>query len=355
MDKTICRLLSLLRHSLLGMQLDNSIFHSMSYSEWMNLLDISQKQGVAAFVLTALNDLATKPEKALLLKWISLSLFIEKNYKRQEKAAVMLSRAFAKHGIRTLVLKGLAISQCYPIPYYRHCGDADIFLVKDGKSACEEGNRIVESLGIVVDRDYYKNSSFTFNGLHVENHKFCTQIRGNKKAKSLERILEDMLFYEETERISETELEIPCAMFNALFLTEHAKNHFLREGISLRHVCDWMMFRKKNADSLDWNAFEETAKRFGLLGFAQSMNHLADFIIRGDEDVLNKNDRMLLNDIFSDHISTSSQAFSLAGRWVLIKEALKVGWKYRMFSDVSMLKWLWQSGVGYFFDKKPKL
>ena len=115
------------------------------------------------------------------------------------------------------------------------------------------------------------------------------------------------------------------------------------------------MFRQKNADSLDWNAFEETAKRFGLLGFAQSMNHLADFIIRGDEGILNKKDRMLLNDIFSDHISTSSQAFSLAGRWVLIKEALKAGWKYRMFSDVSMLKWLWQSGVGYFFDKKPKL
>ena len=59
MDKTICRLLSLLRHSLLGMQLDNSIFHSMSDSEWKNLLDISQRQGVAAFVLTALNDLTT--------------------------------------------------------------------------------------------------------------------------------------------------------------------------------------------------------------------------------------------------------------------------------------------------------
>lgn len=204
MDKSIYRLLSLLRHSLLGIQSDNSLFCSMTYSEWKDLLNISQKQGVTAFALTALNDLATKPEKALLLKWISLSLFIEKNYKKQEKAAEMLSRAFAKHGIRTLVLKGLAISQCYPIPYYRYCGDADFFLVKDGKSACEEGNRIVESLGIVVDRDYYKNSSFTFNGLHVENHKFCTQIRGNKKAKSLERILEDMLFYEKTERISET-------------------------------------------------------------------------------------------------------------------------------------------------------
>ena len=161
MDKTIYRLSSLLRHSLLGIRLDNSLFCSMTDSEWNNLLDISQKQGVTAFALTALNDLATKPEKDLLLKWISLSLFIEKNYKRQEKAAIMLSKAFAKYGIRTLVLKGLAISQCYPIPYYRHCGDADIFLVKDDKSACEEGNHIVESLGIVVDRDYYKNSSFT--------------------------------------------------------------------------------------------------------------------------------------------------------------------------------------------------
>ena len=142
MDKTIYRLFSMLRHSLLGIQSDNSLFCSMTASEWNNLMNISQKQGVTAFALTALNDFVTKPEQALLMKWISLSLFIEKNYRRQEKAAEMLSKAFAKHGIRTLVLKGLAISQCYPIPYHRYCGDADIFLVKDDKSACEEGNRV---------------------------------------------------------------------------------------------------------------------------------------------------------------------------------------------------------------------
>lgn len=355
MDVTICRLLSLLRHSLFGNQLDHSLFSSMTEAEWRKLFDVSQRQGVAAFVFMALNDLALKPSRPLLLKWISLSLFIEKNYKAQKKAATMLAKDFAKEGIRTLVLKGLAVSQCYPNPYYRQCGDADIFLIKGGKSAFEDGNLTIESLGIAVDRSYYKNSSFSFKGLHVENHHFCTQVRGSKTAKKLEKYLEYILFSEPTEMIDNTDLECPSAMFNALFLTEHAKNHFLREGISLRHICDWMMFRHKYADALDWKAFEDDSKKFGLWPFAQSMTHLADFIILGDENVLNKNDRMLLNDIFSDHISTSSQAFSLAGRWVLIKEALKVGWKYRIFSEVSMLKWLWQSCVGYFFDKKPKL
>ena len=76
MDKTIYRLFSLLRHSLLGIQSDNSLFCSMTASEWNNLMNISQKQGVTAFALTALNDFVTKPEQALLMKWISLSLFI---------------------------------------------------------------------------------------------------------------------------------------------------------------------------------------------------------------------------------------------------------------------------------------
>lgn len=355
MDITICRLLSLLRHSLLGSQLGNSLFSSMTEMEWGELFDASQKQGVAAFVFTALNDLEVKPSKPLLLKWISLSLFIEKSYKAQKMAATLLARDFAKAGIRTLVLKGLAISQCYPKPYYRQCGDADIFLIKDGKSAFEDGNRMVEGLGVVVDRSYYKNSSFSFKGLHVENHHFCTQVRGSKKAKMLEKCLENMLFSGPTEIIGDTDLESPCAMFNALFLTEHAKNHFLREGISLRHICDWMMFRQKYADALDWKAYEEYSKEFGLWRFAQSMNHLADFIKSGNENVMDEKDRMLLTDVFSERVSTSSQEFSLKGRWILIQETLRANWKYRAFSDVSMLRWLWQSSIGYFFDKEPRL
>lgn len=355
MDVTICRLLSLLRHSLFGNPIDNSLFSSMTEGEWRMLFDVSQRQGVAAFVFMALNDLATKPSRPLLLKWISFSLFIEKNYKAQKDAATLLARGFAKEGIRTLVLKGLAISKCYPNPCFRQCGDADLFLVKDGKSAFEAGNIMVENLGVAVDRSYYKNSSFSFNGLHVENHHFCTQVRGSKKAKELEKLLENLLFSEPVEMIDDTGLEIPCTMFNALFLTEHAKNHFLREGISLRHICDWMMFRHKYADILDWKAYEEYSKKFGLWRFAQSMKHLADFIKSGDENVMDEKDRKLFTDVFSERVSTSSQEFSLKGRWILIKETLRASWKYRMFSDVSMVQWLWRSSIGYFFDKEPRL
>lgn len=353
MDVTILRLLSLLRHSLLGKQIDSSLFASMTNEDWRKLYEVSQKQGVGAFALEALKDMNLKPAKALLLKWISLSIVIEKNYKRQERAATALAGKFAESGIRTLVLKGLAISKCYPIPHYRQCGDADIFLVKGKENACEQGNKIVEALGIVVNRDYYKNSSFTLKGLHVENHRFCTQIRGSKRTKRLERILEAMLFLEGTEQIGDTNMEVPCAMFNALFLTEHAKNHFLREGISLRHICDWMMFKRKYAEDVDWELFEETVRDFGLLRFAKSMNHLADFIAYGKEKVLYERDKLLLKDTLSERVSTSSQEFSLKGRWVLIKETLRSRWKYKMFSDVSMAQWLLQSCLGYFFDRKP--
>lgn len=355
MDVTILRLLSLLRHSLLGKQIDISLFASMTNEDWEKLYNVSQKQEVVAFAFEALKDMDLKPAKALLLKWISLSILIEKNYKRQERATTALADKFAESGIRTLVLKGLAISRCYPIPYYRQCGDADIFLVKGKENACEQGNKTVETLGIAVNRDYYKNSSFTFKGLHVENHRFCTQIRGSKRTKKLERILETMLFQEKTEQISDTDMEIPCAMFNALFLTEHAKNHFLREGISLRHICDWMMFRLKYADCLNWSIFENTVKEFRILQFVQSMNHVADFIMHGKDNVLDEKDKLFLNDTLSERVSTSSQEFSLAGRWILIKETVKSQWKYKIFSDVSMAQWLLQSCLGYFFDRRPKL
>lgn len=356
-DIRVKRLLALLRCSLLGKRVDESLFASMTDADWGEVYQLAEKQGVTAWAFDALERLSTRPGMDMLMDWLGQTSYLESIYEQQEGAAKELAEVWAREGLRTLVMKGLAVAQFYPIPKHRQCGDADVFLVEgsSGSKAFEKGNLLVESLGVQVDRDYYKNSSFMYKGLHVEHHHYCTQIRGSKKAKKLEALLEKLLMEGVTKPIGNSLMEIPCEMFNALFLTEHAKNHFLREGISLRHVCDWMMFKECCSEELDSNAFIAYCKEFGLATFLESMNHLVDYIVLSDDNLLSANDRLLLNDILTERVSTSSQSFSLRGRMVLICETLKEGWKYRKFADISMAQWLWQSVVGYFFDKNPEV
>ena len=73
-------------------------------------------------------------------------------------------------------------------------------------------------------------------------------------------------------------------LFNALFLTRHAHQHFLvEEGISLRHVCDWAMFLKRYRQEFDWEEFMSICSRYGLSRFVESMTRLAEYVLCSDE------------------------------------------------------------------------
>lgn len=52
----------------------------------------------------------------------------------------------------------------------------------------EFGNLLAERWGASVKRDFYKHSHIRYKGLVVENHQFCTAIRGSRRAKDFERL-----------------------------------------------------------------------------------------------------------------------------------------------------------------------
>ena len=58
----------------------------------------------------------------------------------------------------------------------------------------KEGDKLVEERGEEVDRSYYKNSSFVFKGLPVENHRYCCSIKRGTRTADLEAYLESLLF-----------------------------------------------------------------------------------------------------------------------------------------------------------------
>lgn len=212
-----------------------------------------------------------QPSRELRLRWAYNVERIEHRYGQQRRRQRNWLRAYAEAGIRTVVLKGLAVSRLYPVPEHRPCGDLDCFLCGD----YERGNRVAEQVGAEVKRDFYKHSHIVFRGLTVENHRFCTAVRGSRRAKRFERHLQRLLAEGPLSCIPETALLVPPPDFNALFLAKHALSHFLTEGISLRHLCDWAVFIDREGDAVDWTAFRKVAAEDRLLRFAEILSDLS--------------------------------------------------------------------------------
>ena len=239
---------------------------------WRELYTAASSQGVSALVWDGIRRLPpeSQPSRELRLRWAYNVERIERRYGQQRRRAAELAAAYAEAGIRTVVLKGLAVSRLYPVPEHRPCGDLDCFLCGD----YERGNRVAEQVGAEVKRDFYKHSHIVFRGLTVENHRFCTAVRGSRRAKRFERHLQRLLAEGPLSCIPETALLVPPPDFNALFLVKHALSHFLTEGISLRHLCDWAVFIDREGDAVDWTAFRKVAAEDRLLRFGDPLRPL---------------------------------------------------------------------------------
>lgn len=237
--------------------------------EWEELEALALQQGLSALIVDGIEKLPDnkRPPKELLLQWIGGVMQDETRHSVQQKKASEMALLFHENLIRTYVLKGAIVAECYPKPNHRVSCDLDCFLLPENSDfdAWGLGNDLIKSKGFEVSTGYYKDCSFYLPGLTVENHKYLTPFRGNKKMKNLERVLQSMLHQDKGEDLFDgTWLCRPPVMVSTLFLIEHAYSHFLHEGLSWRHVLDWMMFSGKHKEELVWSDFEILVEEFGF-------------------------------------------------------------------------------------------
>lgn len=349
-------------YNLLKTALSDYVVNEMPTAiNWQHLYEIANTQGVAAIAIDGLQHLTTQYnytpaclDVKTKLHWYAISLATEKIYSRQLLSAKELSKIWHAHNIRTLVLKGFAFADYYPKPFLRPASDMDCYLC--GKY--EEGNNIVEKLGIRVDREDYRHSTFSFHDVFVENHKICTTVRGQRRRKYFEAYLQSLLENEDTKTIHDSYLEKPCDKFNALFFLQHSHRHFLREGITLRYICDWaMLINKANFSDDFWQICEKN----DLKPFADSMTRLA-YTVCGVKALwlqepidLQKQDILLLEDCYNIKSNAIKYGNTAKTHIQIVKNMFKFRWKYKYFSSRPMLVELVTSVWANLFDKQPKI
>lgn len=345
MGKSIDIVLTLLRASVTEDASRYAVFENASTEDWQRALDLLRRHGLAAMTFPVIENLPKHllPSRDLLLTWIGLKMQQERFYSIQRKVIESLIGMWSDAGLKVVELKGNSIGRYYPKPELRYSCDFDSFLLENdaiGGSGYERGNQIVESAGISVKRDFYKNSSFYWKGVFVENHQFCTPVRGNRAMKNLERTLRTIL---------------GTADFNALFLMEHMWSHFFEDALTLKQLADWVVMRKCCWNDVDEQLFECEARACGFWHFAESINLITDTLLAGGEmQFSDKSTERLWQSIL--HGGGSVQMNNgWRTRFQLTSNYFKERWKYREFSNLGALLTLARTCFAFVFDRNPAI
>lgn len=329
--------------------------------EWDKLKTLAEEHGLSAIVLDALNmdgsDLAESMPVQIKLEWIGEVLQGESVYAHQRTVAVDMANLFYNNDIRAYVLKGNVISECYPRPNHRVSADIDCYLqpVRDGLDAWSLGNDLIRAKGFQVNTDFYKNSSFDISGVIIENHQFFTPFRANKKLAEFERLLHALMKQIQEDVFEDTHIYRPPVQVTALFLIEHSYSHFLHEGLTWRHVLDWMMFRNKHQKEILWADFDVLVDEYGFKKFYESFLRLGRFLLGEiQESYLTKEDKKMLADVWAP-LDLHDSVRGFKGKIALAGNTWRARWKYRYFTEMSWVTALWIQVKGFLFEKNPKL
>ena len=324
---------------------------------WQSVYAMARKQGVLAIAFDGLvkifeqdKDFAKAFPQSLKLQWINAAFHIENRYDYAKKVCSELVDKWAEQGIETLCLKGLAFSTYYPVPNHRECGDFDCYLYDD----YAKGNAIAKELGAKVEDGWYKHSEIIYRKVMIENHRYIVAVRNSKKIKQLHICLDKIARSEARKAIFDTKIEMPSAMFNALFLSHHSLTHFLFEGIRLRHILDWAMFIEKEQNNIDWTRFYALCEEFDMRAFVDCSTALAVKVL--GIKITNPNivtespyaEQVLASIINDDDAVFSQNVGAWRKRMMLVRNIFASKWKYKAFTNRGMFSTFISLAWGYF-------
>lgn len=328
--------------------------------KWDEAEALAEQQGLLAIMLDGVESLSEeqRPKKEFLLQWIGRVMQDESFFSLQREVAVDVAKLFYRNGIKTYVLKGAVISECYPKPCHRVSVDIDCYLLpeKSNFDAWSLGNDLIRAKGFSVNTDFYKNSSFEISGVNIENHQFLTPFRGNKRLAEFEKLLQIYMSRDKGEDVMEgTYLYRPPVMVTSLFLIEHAYSHFLHTGLTWRFVLDWTLYRRRHVTEIDWNTFDALIDEFGFRKFYNSFSRLGQYLIGEIQYSSFKiQDKKMLADVWAP-LDLHETVHGMKGKLSMVGNTWRARWKYHYFAEISMIHALWIQVKGFLFIKHPKI
>ena len=231
------------------------------------LFTIAQKQSVVGLVSAGLERVVdTKVSKEWALQLAGQTLQLEQRNKAMNAFVASLIEQLRKEDIYAILVKGQGIAQCYERPLWRACGDVDLFLDENNyKKALQNLSPLASA---IEEEDVYSHHiAMTIDGWSVELHGTLRSGLWERIDKEIDRVQNDVFsggrvrFWMD----GQTQVFLPAADEDVVFIFSHILQHFYKEGIGLRQICDWCRLLWTYKDSLNTGLLESRIRKMGVM------------------------------------------------------------------------------------------
>ena len=228
---------------------------------------LAQEQSVVGLLVAGLEHVTdVKIPQTLALTIAGEVLQLEQRNRAMNQFVARLVADMRKAGICTLLVKGQVVAQCYEKPLWRACGDVDFILSDENY---EKSKKFLIPLASEVETEYVgaKHLGMTIDGWVVELHGSLRVGLPNRIIRELDEIYTDT-FNNGSVRSWNNNCTQIFRLSNEndiVYVFVHFFNHFYKEGVGLRQICDWCRLMWTYRNEIDVKKIEERIKRMGLV------------------------------------------------------------------------------------------
>ena len=231
------------------------------------LLTIAQEQSVVGLVSAGLERVTdTKVSKEWALQFAGQTLQLEQRNKAMNAFVASLIEQLRKEDIYAILVKGQGIAQCYERPLWRACGDVDLFLSEDNYN---KALQILSLLATSIEEEntYYRHLAMTIDGWSVELHGTLRSGLWKRLDKEIDQVQNDVFSGGRVRSWmdGQTQVFLPAADEDVVFVFSHILQHFYKEGIGLRQICDWCRLLWTYKDLLNHGSLESRIRKMGVM------------------------------------------------------------------------------------------
>lgn len=261
-----------------GVMVHDSLFQDV---DWEKVYQLSQEQSVQGLLLQGIEEQKAKGidlsvPKVLLLQWIGEVQVIEQRNKEMNAFIAELIDKLRKADIYALLVKGQGVAQCYENPLCRSSGDVDLLLSADNY---EKAKTVLMPIASEVETEY---EGISHLGMTIDE--WVVELHGSLRVglpQRINRVLDDIqedTFYRGNVRSwlnGQTQIFMLGKENDIFYVFVHFFNHFYKEGVGLRQICDWCRLMWTYRDSLNYELLELRIKRAGLVSEWKAFGALA--------------------------------------------------------------------------------
>ena len=267
MDRNQQLFFELIRAGLFPSNSTRILVHEASM-DWNEVFRLAEEQSVVGLVAAGINTLplSDRPPQKVTLQFVWHTLHLEQRNKALNEFIAVLTNRLRQEDIYVILVKGQGIARCYEMPLWRACGDVDLLL---SDSNYEKAKKLLLPLASDVkpENTCSKHLGMTIDGWVVELHGTLRSGLGRSIDSGLEKV-QETVFCEGKVRTwtnGDTQVFLPSPDEDVVFVFAHILQHFFKEGIGFRQICDWCRLLWTYKDSLNHKLLESRIKSMGVM------------------------------------------------------------------------------------------